>query len=208
MKFWPFGNGKLETRDDSYTDTLIAALVSRAQGKSLAVPSATAALEACAGTVGRGFAASEVSGPDTLTRALTPGILEMVGRSLIRRGEIVFLLDTTAGKLRLVPAESHDVSGGPFPEEWEYTVTLGGPSKTMTHEFVPAASVLHFRYAADPARPWRGNGPVEVAALAGRMSAETVRALAGESSGPVGRRIQRASGPAFGDPGRRRGRHC
>ena len=187
MKFWPFGNGKLETRDDSYTDTLIAALVSRAQGKSLAVPSATAALEACAGTVGRGFAASEVSGPDTLTRALTPGILEMVGRSLIRRGEIVFLLDTTAGKLRLVPAESHDVSGGPFPEEWEYTVTLRGPSRSAIHEFVPAASVLHFRYAADPARPWRGNGPVEVAALAGRMSAETVRALAGESSGPVGR---------------------
>ena len=31
MKFWPFGN-KLETRDDSYIDTLIAALVSRAQG--------------------------------------------------------------------------------------------------------------------------------------------------------------------------------
>ena len=69
MKFWPFGN-KLETRADSYTDTLIAALVSRAQGKTLAVPSATAALEACAGTVGRGFAASEVSGPDTLTPGL------------------------------------------------------------------------------------------------------------------------------------------
>ena len=38
--------------------------------KTLAVPSATAALEACAGTVGRGFAASEVKGPDSLTKAL------------------------------------------------------------------------------------------------------------------------------------------
>ena len=38
MKLWPFGN-KLETRDDSYSDVLIAALVSRAQGRSLAVPS-------------------------------------------------------------------------------------------------------------------------------------------------------------------------
>ena len=186
MKFWPFGN-KLETRDDSYTDTLIAALVSRAQGKTLAVPSATAALEACAGTVGRGFAASEVSGPDTLTRALTPGILEMVGRSLIRHGEVVFLIDTQAGKLRLIPAETHDVEGGPFPEEWEYRLTLGGPSRTVTYDFVPAASVLHFRYAVDASTPWRGNGPVQVAALAGRLSAETVRALAEESSGPVGR---------------------
>ena len=69
MRFWPFGGDKLlEIRDDSYTDTLIAALVSRVQGRSLAVPTATAALEACAGTVGRGFAASEVAGPDTLTR--------------------------------------------------------------------------------------------------------------------------------------------
>ena len=186
MKLWPFGN-KLETRDDSYTDTLIAALVSRAQGKRLAVPSATAALEACAGTVGRGFAASEVTGPDSLARALTPGVLELVGRSLIRRGEVVFLIDTTAGKLRLIPAETHDVEGGPFPEEWEYRLTLGGPSRTVTYDFVPAASVLHFRYVVDSARPWRGNGPIAVANLAGKLSAETVNALANESSGPVGR---------------------
>ena len=187
MKLWPFGD-KLETRaESSYTDTLIAALVSRAQGKSLGIPTATAALEACAGTVGRGFAASEVTGPDSLARALTPGVLELVGRSLIRRGEVVFLIDTTAGKLRLIPAEMHDVEGGPFPEEWEYRLTLGGPSKTVTHEFVPAQSVLHFRYAVDASTPWRGNGPIAVANLAGKLSAETVNALANESSGPVGR---------------------
>ena len=186
MKLWPFGN-KLETRDDSFTDTLVGLLVSRAQGKSLSIPTATAALEACAGTVGRGFAASEVAGPESLAKALTPGVLELVGRSLIRRGEVVFLIDTTAGKLRLIPAETHDVEGGPFPEEWEYRLTLGGPSKTVTHEFVPAASVLHFRYAVDASTPWRGNGPIAVANLAGRLSAETVNALANESSGPVGR---------------------
>ena len=183
---WPFGNN-LEMRAESYTDTLVGLLVGRAQGKSLAVPSATAALEACAGTVGRGFAASEVKGPDSLAKALTPGVLELVGRSLIRRGEVVFLIDTTAGKLRLIPAETHDVEGGPFPEEWEYRLTLGGPSKTVTHDFVPAASVLHFRYAVDASTPWRGNGPIAVANLAGRLSAETVNALANESSGPVGR---------------------
>ncbi len=183
---WPFGN-KLETRDDSYSDVLIAALVSRAQGKTLSIPTATAALEACAGTVGRGFAASEVTGPDSLTRALTPGVLELVGRSLIRHGEIVFLIDTTSGRLRLIPAETHDVEGGPFPDEWEYRLTLGGPSRTITYDFVPAASVLHFRYATDPSTPWRGNGPLAVANLAGRLSAETVNALANESSGPVGR---------------------
>ena len=86
-----------------------------------------------------------------------------------------------------MPAQTHDVTGGPDPSTWEYRLTLGGPSRTETHEFVPATSVLHFRYAVDASTPWRGNGPVQVAALAGRLSAETVRALAEESSGPVGR---------------------
>ena len=97
MKLWPFGN-KLETRDETYSDVLIAALVSRAQGKSLSIPTATAALEACAGTVGRGFLGSQVTGPDSLTQALTPSIMEMIGRSLIRTGEVVFLIDTAAGQ--------------------------------------------------------------------------------------------------------------
>ena len=186
MKLWPFGN-RLETRADSYTDAVIAGLLSRAQGKTLAVPSATAALEACAGTVGRGFAASEVSGPDPLTSALTPGVLALIGRSLIRHGEVVFLIDTQAGKLRLIPAETHDVEGGPFPEEWEYRITLGGPSKTLTKEFVPAQSILHFRYSVESSSPWRGNGPIQVAALAGQLSAQTVKSLANEAGGPVGR---------------------
>ena len=183
---WPFGS-KLETRDDSYSDTLIAALVNRASGGTLAIPSATAALESCAGVVGRGFMACEVAGRPALADALTPDVLEMIGRSLIRVGQVVFLIDTTGGRLRLLPAETHDVQGGPNPETWEYRLTLGGPSRTLTHDFVPASSVLHFRYARDPARPWRGNGPIQVASLAGRLSAETVNQLADESSGPVGR---------------------
>ena len=97
------------------------------------------------------------------------------------------MLELVGGKLRLIPAETHDVEGGPFPEEWEYRLTLGGPSKTVTHEFVPAQSVLHFRYVLDASTPWRGNGPIAVANLAGKLSAETVNALANESSGPVGR---------------------
>ena len=132
-------------------------------------------------------AAAEVSGPDSLTSALTPGVLALIGRELIRRGEVVFLIDTTAGKLRLLPAEGHDVAGDSTPDSWEYLLTLGGPSRTITYDYVPAASVLHFRYAVDPSTPWRGNGPVRVAALAGKLSAATAATLGDESSAPVGR---------------------
>ena len=184
MKLWPFGN---ETRDDSYTDTLVRLLVSRAQGRTLAVPAAIGALEACAGVVGRGFASAEVEGRGVVVDALTPSIMELVGRSLIRAGEVVFLVDTTGGRLQILPCETWDVEGGPFPDSWENRLTLGGPSRTLTYDWTPASSVLHFRYACDSAKPWRGNSPLEVAALAGRLSAETVNQLADESSGPVGR---------------------
>ena len=66
-----------------------------------------------------------------------------------------------------------------------YRLTVGGPSRTMTYNHVPASEVVHLMYAADAATPWRGNGPIQVAHLAGKLSAETVNALANESSGPV-----------------------
>ena len=186
MKF-PWTNTKLEVRaETSYTDTLVEALLGRAQGRSLAIPSATAALEMAAGTVGRAFLSCEVLGRPGLVDALTPDLLEMIGRALIRRGEVVFLIDTTRGELSLLPAETWDVSGGPFPAEWSYTLTLAGPSRIQTYR-VSAPEVLHFRYVSDPERPWRGNGPLAVASLAGKLSAETVNALADESSGPRGR---------------------
>ena len=181
MKFWPF-----EKRESSYTDAIITAILANATGKSLATPAATSALEACAGTTGRGFAAAEVSGGHSITQALTPAVLSLIGRELIRTGEAVFMLDTNTG-LKLLPAQSWDVDGDPDPDSWEYNLTLGGPSRTFTHNHVPAAGVLHFRYAVDPSRPWRGNSPLQVATLAGKLSAETVRALGDESSGPVGR---------------------
>ena len=185
MKIWPWS--KLETRSEGYTDTLVAALVSRVTGKSLVTLSATAALEACSGLTGRAFMAAEVTGPESLTQAFDPSTMEMIGRSLIRTGSIVFLLDTSGGQLRLLPAQTHDVTGGPFPSEWEYRLTLGGPSRTVTYESVPSDSVLHFRYACDPSTPWRGHSPMDVAALSGKLSAETIGQLGDEVSGPVGR---------------------
>ena len=126
-------------------------------------------------------------GPSALVEALSPDCLELIGRSLIRSGQVVFLIDTQGGRLRLLPAQHHDIEGSPDPESWEYEVTLAGPSRTYTHRFVPGSSVLHFRYAPDATSPWRGLSPIEVASLAGRLSAETTNALANESSGPVGR---------------------
>ena len=153
----------------------------------MAIPAATAALEACAGLVGRSFMGAEVAGRPALTQALTPSTMEMIGRSLIRTGEIVYMIDTASGMLKLIPVETWDILGRADPSTWEYRLNLGGPSMIETHNDVPASSVLHFMYARDPQRPWRGNSPIGVASLAGKLSAETTNALANESSAPVGR---------------------
>ena len=160
---------QLETRaDSSYTDALVAALVGNATGKT-ALPTATAALEAAAGLVGRSFASAEVDAPD------------MVGRALIRRGEIVLMILVQDGDLHLLPAASHDIDGGPIPATWRYRLTVGGPERTVTYDNVPAEGVVHIQYSRGPETPWRGDGPLMVARLAGTLSAETAKALADES---------------------------
>ena len=45
---------------------------------------------------------------------------------------------------------------------------------------------MHIRLQADPEQPWRGVAPLASAAIAGRLSAETMQALADEASGPRG----------------------
>ena len=87
------------------------------------------------------------------TSAITPDLLEVIGRELIRRGELVCLIDTSNG-LALWPAQSYDVDGPPDQRRWWYRVTIGGPSHTWTQINVPAGGVLHFRYAVDPAQAY------------------------------------------------------
>ena len=184
MKFhWPFG---LEKRADSYTDTLIALITQQANNGPTPNSAATGALEAASGLVSRAFMTCEVQGSPEAQRVLTPECLGMVGRALIRHGQIVFMIRTSRGRLELLPAQTHDVNGGPERDDWEYRLTLGGPSETSTFENVPSSSVIHAKYAIDASQPWRGLSPLSIAGLAGRLSAETMAALADESSMPRG----------------------
>ena len=182
---WPWSK-QPEKRESSFTDALVQQILSTATGASLAVPSTTGALETCAGLVSRAFASAEVKGPMWAQAALSPACLSMIGRSLIRSGEIVLVIDASDGELMLWPAADFDVYGAHDPATWTYRVNMAGPSFYVTRDRVASAGVCHFQYARDPHRPWRGVGPLESAQLAGRLSAETVKALADESSGPRG----------------------
>ena len=184
MKF-PWSRNEVRA-GTTFTDSFIAALTAKADGAGLIAATATAALESCAGLVGRGFASAKVGGRDVLSAALTPDILEMTGRALIRRGEVLFYVDSSGSRLLLLPATSYDIQGGPNPATWTYNLMLNGPSGNMTYTGLGAESVIHVKYAVDPVEPWRGNAPLDVARQSGRLSSELVNALADESSTPTG----------------------
>ena len=60
---------------------------------------------------------------------------------------------------------------------------------THTYDYFPATGVVHITYSRDVETPWRGIGPLQAAGLTGRLAAETLAALADESSGPRGHLI-------------------
>ena len=163
------------------------AILSTASGGGAASPYATAALESAAGLIGRSFAAAEVRSESTAIRAvLSPELLGLVGRSLIRHGEVVFYIDVDdAGVLNLLPACKVEIKGAAAEASWRYALDVNGPSRSRKMKNVEASGVCHFRYAVEPAKPWMGCGPLQVAFQAGRLSAELEAALADEVSSPV-----------------------
>ena len=174
-------------QDSSYTDALISSLLRQVRGRTAgtALVSETGALESAAGLVGRAFMACEVMGDEVYTRALSPQVMELIGRSLIRRGDSVFYLDTSDG-LTLLPAQTHSIDGGPMPSSWAYDVSLAGPGQLKTLRPVSADAVLHFRYGCDIETPWRGNAPLGVARAVGELMAEAITYLTQESGTPRG----------------------
>ena len=86
MRFWP----RFETRAaTSYTDVVLAGLAANAIGSTTARVASLAAVEACSGLWGRSFASAVIT-PSSLASALTPAILERIGRALLLRGEALF----------------------------------------------------------------------------------------------------------------------
>ena len=182
-KFWEWGH--LETREDSLTQELINRIVERAGGSN-ARPSDGGALQVGAGLVGRAFASATVTGArPIITRALSPSVLEKIGRDLMRNGESLFYLRVTRDGLRLFPVTSYDIQGTYDPVTWRYRLDLSGPSGTWSVNARPD-NVLHVTYMVEAERPWRGVAPLDVATSAGTLNAETNTALLEEASGPRG----------------------
>ena len=206
MKLWPFGRSEKRAAQGGgsqggagFTDAVVQALLAQAAGGTTADPSATAALEAAAGSYARAFAVAEVTPATAATRALNPAVLSLMARDLIRRGESVHVIEVGRYGVRLTPAGSWDVRGGFDPLTWRYRVDLFGPSGNITRH-LPGASVVHARYSTDRERPWLGVAPLAWARLTSKLHANLEDALSDEAGGKRGHILPVPAGPdADGD---------
>ena len=117
---------KAETRAAaSYTDAVVSAIVARATGGNPANVLQTGAVEAASALVGRAFASASIDARHV--PSVTPAILGIIGREIVRRGECRLCSSTLTAEtgLRLTPASSWDISGRPCrPPPGSYRVDL------------------------------------------------------------------------------------
>lgn len=177
---WPFKK-KPEKRDSSYTDLLVSAILAQANRITGDV-SSIGALEAAAGLVGRSLANCKV---ETRYFTLKPSYLNLIGRELIRQGEVIFCILVDGRTINLIPAGSWDIRGGYDQDSWVYRVDLFGASNHVT-KLVPASGIIHIRYSFNPASPWRGLSPLEVASTTGQLAGILETKLGQEMTAPVG----------------------
>ena len=176
------GSGRTEKR--SYTQSAISSRLLYHTGKQ-ADAVGLAALEFAAGLIGRSLATAETSGNSIAASVITPAFLQSVGRALVRRGKIVYGIEVAGGKIQLSTASFWDIEGKPQPDSWWYRLTINGPSGDQIKLF-PATSVLHFRFATEPGREWRGLSSLQLADETAKLAGHLEGRLAEEISSPVG----------------------
>ena len=170
---------------EPYTDAIVAAIQAQATGASHVNAAALASLETAAGMYARAFASAEVTPRTTATAALTPAVLALTGRELVRRGECCLYVDVARGAVTIRPAGSWDVRGGMDESRWFYRIDLFGASAHTTR-LVPSESVIHPRYAVRPDRPWQGVSPLAWCPETATLAARIERHVATDVDGPVG----------------------
>ena len=180
---WPWSKAEPEKRETQpFTDAVIQAIVNQAEGSMPGDPAQTWALETAANLYSKAFAAARITGERT--EKITPGLMALIARNLIRRGDSLHVIELRRGKVDFLPVGSWDVRGGWDETSWFYRADLFGPSGNITR-LVSSGGVLHFRYAVDPARPWHGIGPLGWARETGVLAANLERRLGEEAGGAV-----------------------
>ena len=156
--------------------------------------------EACAGLLSRNLASAKVSGPSWVQDAVNPVWLAQVGRSLIREGASLSVINVDGiGQLDLTPAafwnfEGQATPGDEVEETWWCRATTYGPSNSTTR-VLPRTGLVFIRWGTSPGTRYRGQGPTSWAHTTARLQGEVERSLADEAAGPLAQLLALPQGP-------------
>ena len=115
---------------DSYTDLVVSRLVAASAG--VGDGGALAAVETASRIWGSGLASATVKPSEIELAAVTPSVLDTIGRALCRSGESLHVIDVRDGRVTLTPTALWTVQGDADPASWMYLCTLNGPSTART----------------------------------------------------------------------------
>ena len=133
----PFFN-RLEKRAEDYTEAIIAQLIDTAD-TSVEPDGATAAEEVAIGLWGRAFASANVTPSGPIAEALTPTVMQMVGRNLAEYGESLWEIEVEGGELHLEHASDYTIEG---MREWIYDLSLPYPDGIVKRTLPPGSVTL------------------------------------------------------------------
>ena len=169
----------------NYTDAALEAALNAATGSPRHVAEQTAAAEFGLGLYSRSFAAALIE-PSALSPTLPAQARADLARRLMLRGEAVYAIEVNPlGNIRLLPASSHDIEGGPDESTWRYYLDIPGPTRPERRR-LPSRAVVHCRIGADPALPWKGCSPLENAGLTTKILARLEQRTGEESNASAG----------------------
>ena len=158
-----------------YTNLILAGLEATVEGRQGDIQS-TSALEIAARMWAGALAGATVSG----TELLTPRYMAMIGRQIVRAGEIVFAIEVRDGRPMLLPASAWEVLSG-----WRYRVDLPNPPGETVTRTLQRESVLHAMFAVHPRNPWRGVAPMAVATTGAELAANIESRLRDQAKTPA-----------------------
>ena len=174
LKSW-FAEERASVPAQDYTSQLLAQSLAAARGDGGSIRS-TAAYRGALTLIGHSTGVATLSGQHA---ASLQGHLSTIARSMVDTGQSDWLINVgSTGGLILLPVTAAAVVGGPDPRTWLYTVTIPGPSQTVTLQR-PGESILSFRLRVDPKTPWTGKPAIDstgtgqlLCQLESQMSAE------------------------------------
>ena len=174
LRSW-FTESRASEVPTDYTSLILGASLAKARGDGNI--RSTAAYRGALTLIGHSAGVAGLSGQHA---GALQGHLSTIARTMIDTGQSDWLINVgSTGGVELLPVTAASVTGGLDPRTWLYSLTLAGPSETVTLQRA-GESILSFRLRVDPKTPWRGRPAIETTGtgqllcqLEAQMSAES-----------------------------------